>query len=420
MPRKDRETIYTPHGTATYYKRGKNYSYAITLTNIKIPKNKRRIRKTLGCVSESCIEEKIKLDISERIKKLKKGIYVDTKPIKYIQTTYIPKIQEWTADNKPTGNDRGTWNPKKLRDDTTAITKYIIPFLEDHKLDWEDLTKPKAMIDFNRLLDKHKLSKSSKKKRRAVFNSIAYEARLDELLEHKLEHPDLPKDKKKKGQRLNSFAFPTEQMIFDLLEVAEIEKDNTNGKAKTIWNRTVCYHWLRILLDTGIRPFNSIPFYFSDLDRDGNHIVIDRNEKGIDYDAQGAVNAIAAFNALRLMYQQQGFEPIHILSNQDGTKATTTNKYLTSWLRKANWTVDADGREYKAHSIRKYHITTACHYRGEDRETYKQIADRVGHSVKTLLEYYVEPFQRKDTRPKGLTQALTPNKKVITNISDYA
>ena len=74
MPRKERKTINTPHGTAIYYKRGKNYSYAITLTNIKIPKNKRRIRKTLGCVSENYIEDKIKLDISTRLKKLKKGI----------------------------------------------------------------------------------------------------------------------------------------------------------------------------------------------------------------------------------------------------------------------------------------------------------------------------------------------------------
>lgn len=419
MPRKERKTINTPHGTAIYYKRGKNYSYAITLTNIKIPNKKRRIRKTLGCFSENCIEEKIRLDISTTIKKLKKGIYVETNPIKYIQTTYIPYIQELTAKNTTTENGRGTWNSKKLRDDTTAITKYIIPFLEDHKLDWEDL-KPKTMVQFDRLLDRHNLSKSSKKKRRAVFNSICKSAILDELLDFEPVHPTLPKDKKKKGQRLNSFAFPSQQMILDLLEVAEIEKDNKEGKAKTIWNRTVCYHWLKILLDTGIRPFNSIPFYFTDLDQDGNHISFSRNEKGNDYQAQGGRDAIEAFNALRLMYQQQGFEPIHILSNQDGTKATTTNKYLTRWLRKANWTVDADGREYKAHSIRKYHISTACHYKGEDRESYKEIAERVGHSVKTLMEYYVEPYQRKNTRPKGLTQALTPNKKVITNISDYA
>jgi hypothetical protein len=39
MTRINRETINTPYGTAIYYKRGKNYSYAITLTNIKIPKN---------------------------------------------------------------------------------------------------------------------------------------------------------------------------------------------------------------------------------------------------------------------------------------------------------------------------------------------------------------------------------------------
>ncbi len=276
------------------------------------------------------------------------------------------------------------------------------------------------MFHFNCLLYKNNISKSSKKKRRAVFNSICRSAILDELLDFEPVHPTLPKDKKKKGQRLNSFAFPTQQMILDLLEVAEQEKNNTNGKAKTVWNREVCYHWFRILLDTGIRPFNSIPFYFADLDQEGNHISFSRNEKGNDYQAQGGIDAIEAFNTLRLMYQRQGFEPIHILSNRDGTKATTTNKYLTRWLRQADWTIDAEGREFVAHSIRKYHITTACHYTGEDRESYKEIAERVGHSVKTLMEYYVEPYQRKNTRPKGFSQALTPNKKVITNISDYA
>ena len=82
---------------------------------------------------------------------------------------------------------------------------------------------------------------------------------------------------------------------------------------------------------------------------------------------------------------------------------------LTGWIRKAGWTVDDEGRDYVAHSIRKYHITTACSYTGEDRESYKEISERVGHSVKTLLEYYVEPFQRKNTRPQGFSQALTPN-----------
>ena len=419
MRRKQNKTITTAHGIATYYKRNKNYCYDITLDDKKIPKNKRRIRKTLGYISEDCIEEKIKIDVYKKYKKLKKGIYVETSPIKYIQTTYIPYIQELTAKNTITENGRGTWNVRKLRDDTTIITRYIIPFLEEHRLDWDDL-KPKTMIQFDKLLDKHNLSKSSKKKRRAVFNSICKSAILDELLEHELVHPTLPKDKKKKGQRLNSFAFPTQQMILDLLEVAEIQKNNKEGKSKTIWNRTVCYHWLMILIQTGIRPFNSVPFYFSDLDREGNHISFSRNEKGNDYQAQGGIDVIESFNALRLMYQRQGFEPRHILSNMDGTKATTTNKMLTRWLRQADWTVDVEGREYVAHSIRKYHITTACHYKGEDRENYKEIAERVGHSVKTLMEYYIEPYQRKNTRPKGFSQALTPNRKVITHISDYA
>ena len=422
MKRKTNREIATAHGIAQIFKRGDNWNYTITLDIKKIPTDKRRLRRTLGYISADCVEEKVKLDIAKHIKKLKKGIYTATNPIKYIQTTYIPRIQEWTANNEETENGRGTWNPKKLRDDTGIINNYIIPFLQEHKMDWEDLTKPKAMIYFNRLLDKHNLSKSSKKKRRAVFNNIVEMAYVDELVEHKLDHPDLPRTKTVKGVKVSSWAFATEQMILDLLNYAEEKKEDKTGKAKTVWNREVCYHWFRILLDSGIRPFPNIPFTFEDLDQDGNTVCFWRNEKYLgEYKAQGGESAVEAFNALRLMYQRQGFEPIHILSDKEGNKAKNINRMLTRWLRGAGWAkTDSVGRPYVAHSIGKYHITTSCRLAGDGRESYKEIAERVGHSVKTLFEYYVEPFQRKYTRPRGLTQALTPNKKVITNISDYA
>ncbi len=150
MKRKTNREIPTAHGIAQIFKRGNNWNYTITLDIKKIPIDKRRIRRTLGYISADCVEEKVKLDIAKHIKKLKKGIYTATNPIKYIQTTYIPNIQELTAKNTTTENGRGTWNAKKLRDDTTAITKYIIPFLEEHKLDWEDLT-PKTMVEFGKM-----------------------------------------------------------------------------------------------------------------------------------------------------------------------------------------------------------------------------------------------------------------------------
>ena len=58
--------------------------------NKQIPTDKRRIRRTLGYVSETCVEEKIKLDIGKQHKKLKRGIYIRTNPIKFIQTTLYP------------------------------------------------------------------------------------------------------------------------------------------------------------------------------------------------------------------------------------------------------------------------------------------------------------------------------------------
>jgi len=43
--------------------------------NKQIPTDKRRMRRTLGYVAETCVEEKIKLDTAKQHKKLKKGIY---------------------------------------------------------------------------------------------------------------------------------------------------------------------------------------------------------------------------------------------------------------------------------------------------------------------------------------------------------
>ena len=60
--------------------------------NKQIPTDKRRIRRTLGYVAE-----KIKLDTAKQHKKLKTGIYSKTNPIKFIQNTYIPDIQQLTC-----------------------------------------------------------------------------------------------------------------------------------------------------------------------------------------------------------------------------------------------------------------------------------------------------------------------------------
>ena len=67
--------------------------------NKQIPTDKRRIKKTLVYVLETCVEETVKLGIGKQSKKLKTGIYSKTNPIKYIQNTYIPHIQQWTANS---------------------------------------------------------------------------------------------------------------------------------------------------------------------------------------------------------------------------------------------------------------------------------------------------------------------------------
>lgn len=416
MKRIKNKQIATAHGIATCYKRKKNWSYGITLDDKKIPKNKRRIRKALGYISEECLEEKVKLDIAKIYKKIKKGISVDTNPVSFIRNTYIPHIKQLATTGSDTENGRGIWSKKKLNDDTSVIESYIIPFLLTNKLDWDEL-KPKTMLRYDLMLKEKGLSISSMSKKRAVLNDICRFAIIYELMDYMPIHPRLPKHKRIRGQRMNSYAFPTDQMMMDLLDVAEEEKYRIfrGRNEKSIWNRTIAYWWLHIIYDTGIRPFSKIPFHFSNIaTQDDGTISFWRKEKGIEYRAQGGKDTIKALDNLRLMYRRKGIKPNHILSKMDGTPTTKTNWYLRKLLKKAHWTVDEDGRRYAPHSIRKWHINNACHYEPKaERETYDEIAERVGHSVETLINYYVKPHETKITRPTGLTDNLKQNSKII-------
>ena len=62
--------------------------------NKQIPTDKRRIKKTLVYVLETCVEETENWVLGNNKRNLKGYLYSKTNPIKYIQNTYIPHTQQ--------------------------------------------------------------------------------------------------------------------------------------------------------------------------------------------------------------------------------------------------------------------------------------------------------------------------------------
>ena len=96
-------------------------------------------------------------------------------------------------------------------------------------------------------------------------------------------------------------------------------------------------------------------------------------------------------------------------------KALTIDRYLRKavnsvWGKKT----DIDGRKYKAYSIRKWHINKCKNKLGEKPD---ELANRVGHSLATLLEYYADPSDVEYSRPKGLTDSIKERKGAISKLA---
>ena len=110
------------------------------------------------------------------------------------------------------------------------------------------------------------------------------------------------------------------------------------------------------------------------------------------------------------MYLEQGIQPNHILAKTDGTKATNIDRILREAVRIA-WgdKYDNDGRGYKAYSIRKWHLNKA---KNRLKENPADLADRVGHRLDTLLEYYSDPSDVDYSNPNVTDDILNKTNKV--------
>jgi integrase len=214
------------------------------------------------------------------------------------------------------------------------------------------------------------------------------------------------------GNDEHSYASATDEMMHVLLTHSEMRMKEALRK-DTKRTYTQAFAMLRILADTGIRPFFTVPTNWNDIDDQGDMIVIDRREKGKRYNAQGSAITRLALDDLRKFYLSEGTNVkqhdnlplIHHSSkgNKFGKKVIEPFSQIERFtltlgklMRECGWydKKDKEGRIFRCHSIRKWHINKSID-NGEDRF---QIADRVGHTYAVLEKFYLNKGRKQNIK----------------------
>ena len=405
--------IKTKYGLVRLNNWGKGNCYQITVDPLyDLPENKRRIRGNIPIHVETKKEKEwvlhsIETKMEQVIKKRPTAQY---RPIPFIKNHYFDYMdtQALTGASLPT---RSNWTEYKVYLDKLAINNHLIPFIREYGLDWDDFNMRNMSI-FKDWLTAKGLSDRTIQVYKGSYNLLFREAIKHDLMDDLPKYPKLNDSPKKHGIRLTAYGRADDDMIRGLIEVCKERAEHTKRPTtEGIWSRQLCLQWLYILIDTGIRPFSKSPFTFNDLTEVDEGIVFWRKEKNNEYKAQGGDFTNQAILKLKTMYLRRGIQPNHILAKTDGTKAMNIDTILgeavnIAWGNKT----DMDGRRYKAYSIRKWHINKSLNH-GEPPHS---LAERVGHRLDTLLEYYLDPDNINYSRPNLTEEILTKTNKVIS------
>jgi len=402
--------IKTKYGLANINNWGQGNCFQITIDPVyELPETKRRIRGNIPkYIEPENLKEWVINSIEKKIEQTtKKRPVAKHKPIPFIKNYYFDYMDTQAQVGAPLPT-KSNWSEYKVYLDKLAINKYLIPFIREYGLDWDDFNLRNTTIFLDWLRAKG-LSDRTIQVQKGAYNLLFREAIKHDLMNDLPKYPKLNDAPQKHGIRITAYGRATDDMIRDLIDVCKERAEQTKRlTTESIWSRKLCLQWLYILIDTGIRPFSKSPLTFNDLIDVEEGIVFWRHEKNNEYKAQGGETTKKALLKLKTMYLEQGIQPNHILSKTDGTKAKNIDRILREAVRIA-WgdKADIDGRVYKAYSIRKWHINKSLN---QGEKPYA-CAERVGHRLETLLEYYLDPDNIEYSRPNVTDDILNkPNK----------
>jgi hypothetical protein len=393
------------YGTLKLHRRGRKGTFWLDI-HLKDIEDNNRFRVSTG-TNELKLAKPVALKmVADEHKRRVAGTTLKRKiqPQQYLQDVHIPWLQEQEGiplDNKP----NRIMSAIKITNNVNVLKKWFVPFIKGKR--WEHIQTSafgRSLVEHFR---KNHIMDSTISSYLGIFNRMMRRAEEDAYIQfnHLQGVPALAQGWcPGSHKRTEAYAVATDDMIFDLMTVAKAKVESEHRKD---WNRTYtqAYAFLRILADTGFRPYTKPPLNFDDFVDDGDIICIDRKEKGKRYDAQGGSWTREALDDLRKLYLSEGtnvkarpYLPIihHApCGNKYGSRVVQPytqigriNETMNKLLKLNGWydMNDRDGRKFRLYSIRKWHINKSIS-EGEDRF---QIADRVGHTYAVLERFYLD------------------------------
>jgi integrase len=393
-------------GTLKLKKRGKKGTFHLFISFHDLGTDN-RYRASTGTNQIKLAEPKAIAMVQSEYKRRKAGIHLDRKttPQRYLTQTHIPWLMEQVGlplDNKP----NLSFTKRKVKNDTDILMRHFHKYLK--KRSWEELEISAFGRDLTAYLRRH-VSDTTIPTYIGVLNRFMRQAEIDGFTTRN-QITGKPALKQSTGN--DGYAVATQDMITNLLAHSKIRMNEATRK-DTMRTYTQAYSILRILADTGIRPFFNVPLNWNDISYDGDMVIIDRKEKGKRYNAQGGAITRQALDDLRKLYLSEGtnvkqHDNLPILHhspvrNKCGEKVieplTQIERFtltLGKLMKECGWydKKDKEGRIYRCHSIRKWHINTSI----DNDEDRFQIADRVGHTYAVLEKFYLNRGRKQNQK----------------------
>tara|TARA_A100001015_G_C14957799_1_gene699529 strand:- start:262 stop:1446 length:1185 start_codon:yes stop_codon:yes gene_type:complete len=319
-------------------------------------------------------------------------------PSRYLLEAHIPQLKNEIGiclDN----HTEVIRTQLKTNTDIKILLRWFLPFIANKT--WLYLESHKSGTELVSSLRKHKLKEQTIKNYLGTYNRFLRHALYDGHITQLTKYPAISKGKKKRGMYVDGYACSTIQMLEKVENILTTKIDTLTHQSRKR-AAILSYAWFLILKDTGIRPYSSVDFLWSDIEIiDRARVCFWRKEKGIEYKAYGTQETIRALNMLKKLYFSEGLNignhsKLPVFHKKDSKEQINTiTNTLNTVLKQAGWYAKLDdiGRKYRAYSIRKWHIN---HSIGLDENPF-HIAYRVGHSYQTLERYYLS----KDIVKKG-------------------
>ena len=389
------EKLHTKYGEVTLSKRNKIWYLYISFKDIPYHKIYRTSLNTPSFHRAKPLAiAKVEKEYSRRCVGIIGGGKIN--PTKYLTENHTDYLHSQIG--KPLDNQKGgLMTATKVKDDLQALHKHFVPMSKDFTWDYLQTARFGSMF-VDSLRDKG-LSESTVSQILGKLNRYFRQAIREGYMNAIPMYPALRrKSRKVRGMGENSIAMATDEMIYELRDYLQKLVFETKHKAKKS-SYIQQLAWFSIMADTGCRPYINPPMKWKDIELvNDDEVYLWRDEKGISYECQGSKVTVEALDSLKQLYLSKGINVksdlnLPVFIKFDGEHNRHLAEYFRERLYELNWQNKSDirGRKFTSYSIRKWHINKAIN----DGESMADIADRVGHDIQTLIDYYYDYDNRK-------------------------